>query len=75
MALRDTFDEQVSPPVASFDLEKALLEVKLMFENAVLEIKRDAAERETRQSQMMLVVVGVILAAIAIATGVIIGFN
>ena len=56
-------------------LIESLLATKADLQNAVLELKRDAAEREARQSRMMLGVVGVNLAAIAIATGVIIGFN
>ena len=59
-ALQDTFDEQTSPPATKADLE-----------NVVLELKRDGAEREARQAQMMLVVVGVVLAAIAIAVVII----
>ena len=59
-ALQDTLDEQTSPPATKADVE-----------NVVLELKRDGAEREARQAQMMLVVVGVILAAIAIAVVII----
>ena len=59
-APQETFDEQTSPPATKADLQ-----------NAVLELKRDGAEREARQAQMMLVVVGVILAAIAIAVVII----
>ena len=37
-----------------------------------VELKQDAAERETRMMQNMLVFVGVILTAIALATGIIV---
>jgi hypothetical protein len=40
--------------------------------NLAAELKQDAAEREARMMQTMLVFVGVILTAIALATGVII---
>ena len=67
-ALQDTFDEQTSPLATKADLQ-----------NAVLELKRDAAEREARRDRQMLNVaigvIGVNLAAIATAVGIILGFN
>ncbi len=59
MALRDTFDEQVSPPATKADIERLgeRLELSIM-------------ASEARQSRVMLVSVGVILVAIAISTGI-----
>ena len=60
-------------------LIESLPATKADLQNAVLELKRDAAEREARRDRQMLnfaiAVTGANLAAIATAVGIILGFN
>ena len=68
MALQDMFDEQTSPPATKADVERLCERLGAHFERSILAL-------EARQSRAMLVGVGVILAAIAISTGIIIAFS
>ena len=60
-ALEDTFAENRQDVAEKQDLS-----------SLAADLKRDAAEREARMMQYLLVFVGVILTAIALATGIII---
>ncbi len=60
-ALEDTFVESRDDLATKKDLD-----------NLADDLKRDAAERETRMMQNLLVFVGVILTAMALATGIVI---
>ena len=63
-ALQDTFDQQSSELSTKADLEKA-----------ILEIKRDAAEREARMVRTIFTASAIIIAAMALAAGIIIAFT
>lgn len=63
--IEDTFNESVDG-LATNDY------VDHIADRIVNELKRDAAEREARTVQNQLVMVGVILTALAVATGIII---
>ena len=63
-ALQDTFDQQSSDLSTKADLEKA-----------ILEIKRDAAEREARMVRTIFTASAIIIAAMALAAGIIIAFT
>ena len=63
-ALQDTFDEQTSPLATKTDLER----LGDRFDRSILAL-------EARQSRAMLTWIGIILAAIAIATGINIAFR
>ena len=63
-ALQDTFDQQSSDLSTKADLEKA-----------ILEIKRDAAEREARMVRTIFTASVIIIAAMALAAGIIIAFT
>ena len=63
-ALQETFDQQSSDLSTKADLEKA-----------ILEIKRDAAEREARMVRTIFTASAIIIAAMALAAGIIIAFT
>ena len=67
-ALDETFDEQVSPLATRNEVTQAIA-------NAVLEIKRDAAEREARMVRTIFTASAIIIAAMALAAGIIIAFT
>ena len=67
-ALQDTFDEQVSPLATKADVERLGERLSAHFERSILAL-------EARQSRAMLTWIGIILAAIAIATGINIAFR
>ena len=64
-ALEDTTDNSLQGTATNE-------QVQHMIAAAVIELKVDAAERETRMMQNLLVFVGVILTAMALATGIVI---
>ena len=63
-ALQETFDQQSSDLSTKADLEKA-----------ILEIKRDAAEREARMVRTIFTASAIIIAAMALAAGLTIAFT
>ena len=67
-ALQDTFDEQTSPLATKADVERLGERLSAHFERSILAL-------EARQSRAMLTWVGIILAAVAIATGINIAFR
>lgn len=67
-ALQDTFDDQVSPLATRTEMTQAIA-------NAVLEIKRDNAEREARMVRTIFTASAIIIAAMALAAGIIIAFT
>ena len=68
MALDETFDEHISPLATRNEMQQAIA-------NAVLEIKRDAAEREARMVRTIFTASAIIIAAMALAAGIIIAFT
>ncbi len=67
-ALQDTFDDQLSPLATTADVERTVERVAERLERLILEV-------DARQSRAMLTWVAVIIAAIAIATGLIIALT
>ena len=67
-ALDETFDEHISPLATRNEMQQAIA-------NAVLEIKRDAAEREARMVRTIFTASAIIIAAMALAAGIIIAFT
>ena len=67
-ALDETFEEQVSPLATRTEMNQAIA-------NAVLEIKQDNAEREARLVRTIFTASAIIIAAIALAAGIIIAFT
>ena len=67
-ALQDTFDDQLSPLATTADVERTVARVAERLERLILEV-------DARQSRAMLTWVAVIIAAIAIATGLIIALT
>ena len=67
-ALDETFEEQVSPLATRTEMNHAIA-------NAVLEIKQDNAEREARLVRTIFTASAIIIAAIALAAGIIIAFT
>ena len=81
-ALQDTFDEQIAPLAPMSDVERAVLQLRAEFdravariEQAVVRIEKDAAEREARQTRQFLTGIAIVLAALALASGLIIAFT
>ncbi len=68
---RDEAEEFVDALEDTFVESRDDLATKKDLDNLADDLKRDAAERETRMMQNLLVFVGVILTAIALATGII----
>lgn len=67
-ALQDTFDDQVSPLATKDDVERTVERAAERLERLILEV-------DARQSRAMLTWVAVIIAAVAIATGLIIALT
>lgn len=67
-ALQDTFDDQLSPLATTADVERTVERVAERLERLILEV-------DARQSRAMLTWVAVIIATIAIATGLIIALT
>lgn len=67
-ALQDTFDDQLSPLATTADVERTVERVAERLERLILEV-------DARQFRAMLTWVAVIIAAIAIATGLIIALS
>ena len=67
-ALDETFEEQVSPLATRTEMNQVIA-------NAVLEIKQDNAEREARLVRTIFTASAIIIAAIALAAGIIIAFT
>ena len=64
------------------DVERAILQLRAEFdravariEQAVVRIEKDAAEREARQSRQFLTGIAIVLAALALASGLIVAFT
>ena len=74
-ALQDTFDEQIAPLAPMSDVERAVLQLRTDLEKAVARIAKDAAEREARQSRQFLTGIAIVLAALALASELIIAFT
>ena len=77
-ALQETFEDQLAPLAPKSELERILLRIDNRFaqiENRFAQAERDDAEREARQSRQFLVGIAIILAALTLATGLIIAFT
>lgn len=74
-ALQETFDEQLAPLMPKSDVDRIVQELRLEITNAVLRIEKNGAEREARQSRQFLAGIAIVLAALTLATGLIIALT
>ena len=74
-ALQEMFDEQIAPLAPKVDVDRIVRELRLEISNAVLRIERNGAEREARQSRQFLTGIAIVLAALTLATGLIIALT
>ena len=74
-ALQETFDKQIAPLMPKSDVDRIVQELRLEIVNAVLRIEKNGAEREARQSRQFLAGIAIVLAALTLATGLIIALT
>ena len=74
-ALQEMFDEQIAPLMPKSDVDRIVRELRLELANAVMRIERNGAEREARQSRQFLTGIAIVLAALTLATGLIIALT